>query len=92
MLDLHGMEHVRKPRSSYPLPVDEEPPRAGGHGAEYAPTRRAQQAEARRHAEERARGHLAAGVGGRIKAEQLELNAKAKPSSSGVESGSRRRS
>lgn len=39
-----------------------------GEGSTFAPTEQAAKAEAQRHAEEEAHGHLAAGVNGRTKA------------------------
>ncbi len=43
-----------------------------GHGSEYAPTARATELEAQRHANEAKAGHLVAGVDGRRKAIDIE--------------------
>lgn len=65
--------HVRKPRHNNTPPVEARPIPTGGHGAEHAPTDQATAEEAQRHAEEEAQGHFAAGVGGRTRAEDVEL-------------------
>jgi hypothetical protein len=60
--------HVRAPRHNNTPPVETAPSRSGGHGSEVAPTPKAVEENAIRHAEEEANGHFAAGVDGRTKA------------------------
>lgn len=62
-------------RSIPPFPENFfEPTEHDGHGSEYAPTARATESEAGRHASEEAHGHFAAGVDGRVKAIDVELD------------------
>jgi hypothetical protein len=60
--------HARRPRRNNTPPESGATSNTGGHGAEHAPTKRAAQHEADRHAREEDKGHFAAGVGGRAKA------------------------